>query len=46
MEKSQYEVYGLTNIATVILTTDIKSENYTKVPHAFEREYLYNYICK
>ena len=44
MEKSQYEVYGLTNIATVILTTDIKSENYTKVPHAFEREYLYNYI--
>lgn len=44
IEKSKYELYGCSNIATVLLTSDISSENYTKVPHAFERQYLYNYI--
>lgn len=44
IEKSKYELYGCSNIGTVLLTSDIKSENYTKIPHNFERQYLYNYI--
>lgn len=44
IEKSKYELYGCSNVATVLLTSDIQSENYTKAPHKFERQYLYNYI--
>ncbi len=44
VEKSKYELYGCSNIATVLLTSDKNSENYTKLPHIFERQYLYNYI--
>lgn len=44
VEKSKYEIYGCSNIATILLTADINSENYTKLPHIFERQYLYNYI--
>lgn len=44
VEKSKNEIYGCSNVGTVLLTSDIKSENYTKLPHKFERQYLYQYI--
>lgn len=44
IEKSKCEIYGISNMGTVLLTSDSKSENYTKVPYLFERQYLYNYI--
>lgn len=44
VEKSKNELYGCSNLATVLLTSDINSENCTKVPHKFERQYLYQYI--
>ena len=37
-------MYGISNIATVLLTSDQEAGNYTKIPHDFERKYLYNYI--
>ena len=44
IEGEKYEIYGISNVATVLLTNDHISANYTKVPHDFERKYLYNYI--
>lgn len=44
IQKSKYVKYGCTNIATVLLTSDINTENYTKLPHQYENQYLYNYI--
>lgn len=44
VEKVKYQIYGISNIGTVLLTSDINPENYTKAPHIFERQYLYNYI--
>lgn len=44
IEKSKYELFGCSNVGTVLLTSDAKTENYTKLPHEFERQYLYNYI--
>lgn len=44
IEKSKNEMYGISNIATVLLTSDKEAGNYTKIPHDFERKYLYNYI--
>ena len=44
IEGEKYEIYGISNVATVLLTNDQISANYTKVPHDFERKYLYNYI--
>ncbi len=44
VEKAKYEIYGISNMGTVLLTSDANSENYTKIPHIFERQYLYNYI--
>lgn len=44
VEKSKSEWYGCSNLGTVLLTSDINSENCTKVPHKFERQYLYQYI--
>lgn len=44
IEKSKNEIYGCSNIGTILLTSDVNSENYTKVPHKFERQYLYQYI--
>lgn len=44
VEKTKNELYGSSNIGTVLLTSDINSENCTKVPYQFERQYLYHYI--
>ena len=44
IEKSKNEIYGCSNVGTILLTSDVNSENYTKVPHKFERQYLYQYI--
>lgn len=44
VEKSRNEIYGCSNVGTVLLTSDINSENCTKLPHKFERQYLYQYI--
>lgn len=44
IEKSKNELYGCSNIGTVLLTSDINSENCTKLPYKFERQYLYQYI--
>ena len=44
IEKSKNEIYGFSNVGTVLITSDINSENCTKLPHKFERQYLYQYI--
>lgn len=44
VEKTKNELYGSSNVGTVLLTSDINSENCTKVPYQFERQYLYHYI--
>lgn len=40
----KYAKVGLTKQGTVLLTSTIHTQNYTKVPYAFEREYLYTYV--
>lgn len=44
LEYSKYTRFAFNNISTVLLTTDINTENYTKLPHMYENQYLYNYI--
>lgn len=44
IEKSKNEFYGCSNVGTVLLTSDVSSENYTKRQREFERQYLYQYI--
>lgn len=44
IQKSKYVKYGCTKTSTVLLTSDINTENYTKLPHQYETQYLYNYI--
>lgn len=44
IEKSKNEIYGCSNIGNVLLTSDNNSENCTKIPYKFERQYLYQYI--
>lgn len=46
IEKSKYELYGFSNMGSVLLTSDVQTENYTKLPHSFERELLYTYILE
>ena len=36
--------YGFSEIATVLATSDDNTENYTKLPFAYENEHLYTYI--
>ncbi len=43
-ENSKYELYGLTKTSTVLLTSDINTGNYTKLPHDYERQLLFSYI--
>lgn len=43
-ENSKYELYGLTKTSTVLLTSDINTGNYTKLPHYYERQLLFSYI--
>ena len=44
LENSKYELYGFTKTGTVLLTADINTENFTKIPHNYERQLLYSYI--
>lgn len=41
---SKYIKYGFSNVGTVLLTSDIAVDNYTKLPFRFENEQLYLYI--
>lgn len=40
----KYAKLGVTKQGIVLLTSTVNTQNYTKVPYAFEREYLYMYI--
>ena len=44
LEYWKYIKYGTTKQSAVLLASCENSDNYTKLPHAFEREYLYLYI--
>lgn len=44
VENSKYELYGFTKTGTVLLTADINTENYTKIPHNYEKQLMYSYI--
>ena len=44
MQLSKNIKFGFSKTGTVLLTSDINTDNFTKVPHKFENEYLYNYI--
>lgn len=44
VQKSKNEIYGCSNIGTVLLTSDINAENCTELPYRYERQYLYHYI--
>lgn len=46
LEKTKYEIYGISNMGNVLVTSDINTDNYTKIPHSFERELLYTYILE
>lgn len=45
-EKTKSELYGFTRVGTVLLTSDISTENYTSVPYNFERQFFYTYILE
>lgn len=40
----QYVKIGVTKQAIALLTSSVNTENYTKIPHRYEQEYLYAYI--
>ena len=40
----KYVKYGFSKKGTSLLTSNIDTLNYTKIPHSFENEYLYTYI--
>ncbi len=44
LQPLKYTMMGFTKQGTVLLTSGIYPENYTKLPHAFEQEYLYTYL--
>lgn len=37
-------LFGFSKASTVLITSDKETDNYTKVPHIYESEYLYAYI--
>jgi len=41
---NKYVKYGISSTSTVLLTTDINTENYTTIAQKYESEYLYTYI--
>lgn len=43
---NKYAKYGLSSTSTVLLASDINTENYTTVAQKFESEYLYTYILE
>lgn len=40
----KYAKIGITKQASALLTSDVYSENYTKLPFSYEQEYLYTYL--
>lgn len=44
MDKLKYSKIGFTKTSTALLTSNIETENYTKLPFKYENEYLYTYI--
>ena len=44
IQEQKHIKYGSTSISAALLTSDINTENYTKLPHEYEKKYLYNYI--
>ena len=44
LQPLKYTKIGITKQGNVLLTSSVYSENYTKLPFAYEQEYLYNYI--
>jgi len=44
LEQSKYIKFAFNNISTVLITSDINTNNYTKLPDIYETQYLYNYI--
>ena len=43
---SNYVRYGISNSGTVLLTSDVQTQNYTTIAQKFESEYLYTYILE
>lgn len=43
---SKYVRYGISSSGTVLLTSDIQTQNYTTIAQKFESEYLYTYILE
>ncbi len=44
IEPLKYVKIGFTKQGTAMLTSSINTENYTKLPFAYEQEYLYTYL--
>ena len=44
LQKNNYVKIGASNSTLGLLTTTKQIENYTKLPHSFENEYIYTYI--
>ena len=44
VQEDNHAIYGGTKTSVVLLTSDIDTENYTKLPHDYENKYFYNYI--
>ena len=44
LEPLKYVKLGFTKQGTTLLTSSINTENYTKLPFAYEQEYLYTYL--
>lgn len=44
LEPLKFTKMGFTKQGTVLLTSDIYPENYTKLPFTYEQEYLYTYL--
>lgn len=42
--KEKYAYYAFSNNSTMLLTSDINVNHYTKLPFQYENEYLYHYI--
>lgn len=44
IDKLKYSKIGFTKDSTALFTSNIETENYTKLPFKYENEYLYTYI--
>lgn len=44
LEQGKHTKFAFNSTSTVLLTSDANTDNYTKLPHIYETQYLYNYI--